>query len=165
MNGKITVVKAGQGDIPLVRAIADSVWPRVYRGLLSPEQISYMMDMMYSSEVISKELSCGVEWYLLNCGNETAGYLSIYFFDDVCKLDKIYIKEEFRRSGIGRTGIEFVKDAARKRGVKQLILNVNKYNKSAHAAYFRYGFTHLRDEVNDIGNGFVMDDFVLALDI
>ena len=165
MKKTVSIIKAGQGDIPLICALADEIWRRVYCEILSPEQINYMMDMMYCPEVISEEIASGVEWYLLNCDNQTAGYLSIYHTGNVCKLDKIYIRENFRKCGVGRAGIEFVKKSAKSCGARQLILNVNKYNCAAQAAYKSYGFTHLRDEVNDIGSGFVMDDFVLSLEI
>lgn len=165
MTSIFETVKANASDIPVIRSIACAIWPAVYKDLLSDEQISYMMDMMYADQVIEKELANGVEWYLLKYENKTVGYCSIYFIDKVCKLDKIYISEEFRRCGIGRQTIEFVQKTATLRGAEKLILNVNKYNTKAQAAYKKYGFKHLRDEVNDIGNGFVMDDFVLALDI
>ena len=165
MSCNIKVVRAGEEDIPLIRSIAQAVWPQVYSGLLSDKQISYMMNMMYSADVIASELASGCKWYLLEYEKETAGYFSIYFTGEVCKLDKLYIKPQFRRCGVGRQAIRFAADTAQEHGAKQLILNVNKYNTSAQKAYSSYGFTHLRDEVNDIGNGFVMDDYVLALEI
>ena len=42
-----------------VRAIADDVWPKTFREILSPEQIIYMMKMMYAPEVMEKELTEG----------------------------------------------------------------------------------------------------------
>ena len=42
-----------------VRAIADDVWPKTFREILSPEQIVYMMKMMYAPEVMEKELANG----------------------------------------------------------------------------------------------------------
>jgi ribosomal protein S18 acetylase RimI-like enzyme len=41
-----------------------------------------------------------------------------------------------------------------------LFLNVNKYN-SAIQFYHKIGFEIAKEEVIDIGNGFVMDDYVM----
>jgi hypothetical protein len=38
---------------------------------------------------------------------------------------------------------------------------VNKQNHQALAAYQKYGFSLASDVIEDIGGGFVMDDFVL----
>ncbi len=165
MNNSIEMVLAERTDIPEICRIASQVWGKVYSELLSPEQISYMMDMMYAPQVIESELENGYLWYLVKLNGSAVGYVSIFFKNGVCKLDKIYLHAEVRRSGIGRAAIGFVKSEAKKHGAKTLILNVNKYNRAAQQAYTSYGFKHLRDEVNDIGGGFVMDDFVLSLDI
>lgn len=164
-TGSITA--AGKGDIAVIRDIALSVWPQVYSEILSAEQIAYMMDMMYAPEVISDELDSGFYWFIIKSEDgEDTGYISVYFPEEkVCKLDKIYIKPQFRRTGAGRAAVKFISTFASSRGALKLILNVNKNNVAAQAAYKSYGFRHLRDETNDIGNNYVMDDFVLFLDI
>ena len=47
---------------------------------------------------------------------------------------------------------------------KAIFLNVNKYNK-ARFFYEKLGFTIVKDEVIEIGNGYVMDDFVMEVAI
>lgn len=162
-----SIVQAGRGDIAEIRSIALDVWPQVYKEILSADQISYMMDMMYSPQVIGQEIDGVFSWYLVKDADDVAaGYVSIYFPEDgVCKLDKIYIRPEFRNRGFGRAAVEHICGVARERGAKQLILNVNKYNLNAQESYRHFGFRQLKSEVNDIGAGFVMDDFVFALDI
>ena len=121
--------------------------------------------MMYSEKVISSELAQGIKWYLIKCGNSLAGYASLIPSGDICKLDKLYIAQAYRGRGLGRKTVDFLKSVAAADGASKLILNVNKYNISARKAYEHWGFRYLRDEVNDIGGGYVMDDFVLQLDI
>ena len=38
-----------------VRKLAEAIWPVCYKNILSVEQIKYMMNMMYSEEVIAGE--------------------------------------------------------------------------------------------------------------
>ena len=162
---KATFITAGQSDIPEISLLAASLWPAVYADILSTGQIKYMMDMMYSEKVISAEMVRGIKWYLIKYGQNNIGYTSLIFIQDCCKLDKLYISRSFRGRGIGRKTMEFIKAEASAAGAKKLILNVNKYNIAAQKAYQKFGFRHVRDEVNDIGNNYVMDDFVLQLDI
>ena len=43
-----------------------------------------------------------------------------------------------------------------------LSLRVNKNNHQALAAYQKYGFSRASDVIEDIGGGFVMDDYILT---
>ncbi len=68
----------------------------------------------------------------------------------------------YQRLGLGRRLIARVEAFARAAGAATLILNVNKQNSKAIAAYDRSGFA-LREAVTvPIGNGFFMDDYVMA---
>ena len=58
-----------------------------------------------------------------------------------------------------------VADRARKANQKSLLLNVNKYNQKAIEFYNRIGFQEIYKEVIDIGNGYVMDDVVMELNL
>jgi ribosomal protein S18 acetylase RimI-like enzyme len=48
------------------------------------------------------------------------------------------------------------------RGIETIELNVNKYN-SAVSFYEKMGFERIREMVLDIGQGYVMDDYVMQL--
>ena len=60
---------------------------------------------------------------------------------------------------------DFVIQAAVNAGLSHIELNVYKHNDATLAAYEALGFTRLRAEANDIGNGFVMDDYVYGLTV
>jgi ribosomal protein S18 acetylase RimI-like enzyme len=53
----------------------------------------------------------------------------------------------------------------RKLGARRLILCVNKRNAGASKAYQRNGFEIAGSVVTDIGDGFVMDDFIMAKEL
>lgn len=74
-------------------------------------------------------------------------------------LSKFYLKKEMRGKGYAHEMLSFVLDETKKAGLPAVFLNVNRYN-DACRAYEALGFTVARYEVNDIGNGFVMDDAV-----
>ena len=47
-------------ELHIIREVADIVWPATFSSILSPEQISYMMEMMYSPAVMEEEFDRGV---------------------------------------------------------------------------------------------------------
>lgn len=46
-------------------------------------------------------------------------------------------------------------------GLPAIFLNVNRDNAQVIAIYEHLGFVRVREEKNDIGGGFFMDDYVL----
>ena len=91
------------GELSRVRAIADDVWPKTFREILSPEQIVYMMKMMYSPEVMEKELASGYTFELLVIDGKDAGYMVYAPYEEpgTMKLHKLYLLEEYQGKGYG----------------------------------------------------------------
>jgi ribosomal protein S18 acetylase RimI-like enzyme len=79
------------------------------------------------------------------------------------KLHKLYLLPSSQGKGVGKCLLLEVAKRAREAGQKSLVLNVNKYNKKAIDFYLAMGFVTIRQEVNDIGQGYVMDDDVMEL--
>ena len=81
------------------------------------------------------------------------------------KLDKLYVLPRHHRGGIGRALIEHVVGKARDAACTSVTLNVNRQNALAVLAYERCGFV-IRDRGDfPIGNGFVMEDFIMVRDL
>jgi ribosomal protein S18 acetylase RimI-like enzyme len=78
----------------------------------------------------------------------------------VYKLQKIYILHNQQGRGTGKFTIDQILSDIRPKGATALRLNVNRYNK-AKTFYERLGFTVIKEEKIDIGNGYVMDDYVM----
>lgn len=151
------------GELSRVRAIADDVWPKTFREILSPEQIIYMMKMMYAPEVMERELASGYSFELLVIDGKDAGYMVYAPYDEpgTMKLHKLYLLEEYHGKGYGQKMLQHVIEAAESRGFTSVILAVNKQNLKAQKAYARFGFEQYKSVQIDIGNGFIMDDYWL----
>jgi len=63
--------------------------------------------------------------------------------------------------GLGSFLLKHVEDEARRRKLKTVVLAVNRFNEKALRAYRRNGYTTRLELKKDIGNGYVMDDFLL----
>ncbi len=156
-------------SLQTVRDIADDIWPKTYAPILAPEQIAYMMDMMYAPAVMERELAEGTRFEALYVDGSPAGFISFSDSHDVpgeAKLHKLYLLGEFHGKGIGSLMLRHAAERCAALGYRSLRLNVNKYNDRALRAYERNGFVRADSVRNDIGNGFVMDDYVMrkALD-
>jgi ribosomal protein S18 acetylase RimI-like enzyme len=81
------------------------------------------------------------------------------------KLHKLYLLPSSQGKGVGKALLLEVVKRAREAGQKSLVLNVNKQNKKAIDFYRVLGFVTIRQEVNDIGSGYVMDDDVMELSL
>jgi diamine N-acetyltransferase len=153
-------------DIAELRRLARSIWYEAYSSILLKEQIEYMLEMMYSEEVIRGELLSGVVWDLIVCEGTSCGYLSYLSTEDnEVKLSKIYIEKAFRGKSIAADALRRVIEYAAQKYKDHVFLTVNKNNKMAIRAYEKNGFIISDSVVTDIGNGFVMDDYIMKYKI
>jgi diamine N-acetyltransferase len=156
---------ASISDIETIRQLAQRIWREAYSALLSPDQITYMLNWMYSSETIEKELHDGVIWELVLEDETPIGFISTTIEGTTLKLNKLYIDPLQHGKGIGQLSIEHVKQSAQTLNLKSLYLTVNKGNVKAIRAYEKAGLIRTDSKVFDIGGGYVMDDFIYSLSI
>lgn len=155
-------------ELSKVQSIAHRTWPSTFANILSPKQIDYMLNWMYSLEMLESQLDKGHTFLLAEEEGKEIGFAGFelnYSDGPKAKLHKIYLLPEAQGKGAGKALILEVAEQARKAGQKSLLLNVNKYNQKAIEFYNRIGFQEIYKEVIDIGNGYVMDDVVMKLDL
>lgn len=154
-------------SLQIIRDIADDIWPKTFAEILSAEQIRYMMQMMYAPEVMEKELADGYNFNIVRIDGEAAGYFiwSAYESPDSAKLHKLYLLDKFHSRGIGSAMLKETERQAAAAGFSKLRLNVNKHNSRAIKAYMRNNFVNIQSVAIDIGNGFIMDDFIMEKNI
>lgn len=155
-------------ELHLVQSIAHRTWPSTFANILSPEQIQYMLNWMYSLEMLESQLDKGHTFLLIEDEGKELGFAGFelnYSEGPKAKLHKIYLLPEAQGKGAGKALILEVAEQAKKAGQKSLLLNVNKYNQKAIDFYLRMGFQEIYKEVIDIGNGYVMDDLVMELSL
>lgn len=70
------IQKASVNDIPLIRELAFKVWPQTYASIISAEQITYMLDMMYSQSSLEKQIGEGARFIFIYENNEPVGFAS-----------------------------------------------------------------------------------------
>jgi diamine N-acetyltransferase len=165
MKAQLFFKLAEEGDIAVLRDLAGRIWREYYPGIISHAQIDYMLDRMYSTEVIRAELARGVVWKIASNNGAAVGFLAFELnaVKREMKLHKLYLLPALHGQGLGRAMLEEVKADAAQFGADQIHLQVNKGNARAIHAYHRAGFQIAQSIVADIGGGFVMDDYKMRL--
>jgi len=155
-------------DIPVVRRVAAETWWQCYRGMISDGQIRYMLDWMYAPEVLRRELQGLVYWLLLvrRVDRAVAGFAAWAPHDGAAaRLHKLYVHPDHQRRGGAMLLLEAVTRQVTHAGHSALTLTVNRSNDEALAFYRRAGFVCQGQQCKEIGGGFVMDDYVMALSL
>lgn len=155
-------------ELKRIRLLADQVWPETYKEILTQEQISYMMEMMYAQNVMENELHSGVFFYICKVDGKDAGYITLSASREApgrAKLHKVYLLPDHQGCGIGQKMLAFACEKCAEKGFSSVYLTVNKQNFKAQKAYKRADFIVEDAVCCDIGNGFVMDDFIMGKEL
>jgi len=160
----LSFTKATELDIPQIRVLAERIWRACYVRMIGEAQVAYMLDWMYGEAEIRRQLSVGIDWRLVKLMKDLVGYLALTWDPGNCELElnKLYLDTSLHGRGLGQQMLEYVKGHPRSLGARVVKLRVNKGNTAAQAAYRRAGFVVAEELCQDIGNGFVMDDYIMV---
>lgn len=143
-------------------ALADCIWHEYWKNKLSDDQIEYMLKNFQSKPAIIKQIfNENYQYYFINHNSKNIGYFGIANKDEYLFLSKLYISKDYRAKGFGRKTFEKIKQIARFYKKHSIRLTVNKYNINTIKAYEKWNFHQVDAVVTDIGNGFVMDDYIM----
>lgn len=165
MNPKLQVQfrPATVADTALLRELAHKIWWECYPGIISAEQIRFMLEWMYGESEVSRQIEEGIAWEVIETTEGSpVGFLSYHSEPDGrVKLEKLYVLPAMQGMGIGRQALAHVLERAKGMGGTSLWMQVNKENKKAIAAYLKADFRIAKEAVFEIGAGFVMDDYLM----
>lgn len=157
-----TFIKArDEKAFALIASMARTIWKDHYTPIIGSDQVNYMLNKFQSAEAIGQQVAKGVQYYLIFYNSKPAGYLAFEKQLSELFLSKIYVNKDMRGKGIGKSAMDFAEREAKHLECTQISLTVNKHNTGSIKAYEKLGFHNLGGIVQDIGNGFVMDDFLL----
>lgn len=169
----IRTIKASINDVMCIHDMAEITFRHTYRDILSPEQIDYMMDWMYSPDNLMKQLSEGHVYYIAIRNSIPCGYVSVQpdgANDEgrqLFHLQKIYVLPSEQGTGVGRMLFDAAVNHIHAEVAGQpaaIELNVNR-NNPAIGFYNHLGFRILRQGDFHIGHGFYMNDYIMGLDL
>ena len=156
-----------RNELMIVHEIAHLTWPDTFKEILSKDQIEYMLNWMYNLNLLENQVDQGHLFFVAEHEGKPAGFIGIepnHPEKGITKIHKIYILPSMQGMGIGKKLIDHVIDLSVQSNISALLLNVNRFNNAVHF-YKSQGFEILHEENIDIGNGYLMEDFVMRLSI
>jgi ribosomal protein S18 acetylase RimI-like enzyme len=153
-------------DIPHIVDLAKKIWWHTYSDIISGEQIRYMLNTIYSEEVLTDAMESGTQNFLLIYEKDhPKGFASFGLRNEephVHKLHKIYVLPQTQGKGYGRRLIQEVIQLIKEKKMHVLDLNVNRNNQAKHF-YEKMGFNVIREEDIPIGP-YWMNDYVMRIE-
>lgn len=147
--------------INTIEHLASKIWHEFYSPEFGREPVQYMLDMFQSADAIREQLNKGMKYYLIQDNDKYLGYFGIEILEGSCFLSKLYIQAENRRKGLGRQAIQLVERLAREHKISKITLKVYRSNFGAINAYRKYGFDIVKPVSQDIGNGVILEDYLM----
>lgn len=173
-------------DIASLARLAHDIWFEYWPALIGEDQTRYMVERFQSAEAIAADIAeQGYEYYfVVDEAGKTVGYVGIAperfasrpddprasahgqaitaLFPERLFISKIYLLAEERGKHYASQVLAWLTDRARELGLSGMYLTVNKDNELGIRAYKGNGFEVIEAVEADIGEGFVMDDYIMA---
>ncbi|MEK8131847.1 GNAT family N-acetyltransferase [Paenibacillus filicis] len=164
---KLVFPKVGtEEEVTSLARLASDIWHEYYHFIISVEQIDYMIGKFQSVPAITDQIrNQGYEYYFMNVNGSNIGYVGIKQEEGKLLLSKFYIQKEHRGQGYASQAMEFLVNLCQTRKLSVMWLTVNRHNEVSIAVYEKKGFRTVRTQVADIGNGFVMDDYIMEKEV
>ncbi|MCD7971668.1 MAG: GNAT family N-acetyltransferase [Candidatus Azobacteroides sp.] len=167
VTGDFTLRRATPEDCVLINRLASDVWYHTYLGIHTREQLEYMFEKMYHPDVLARQMKSGQLFFIGYREHAPMGYICIeqqeaHFF----YLHKLYVLPAFQGTGAGKFLFEAAVNQITEIHPDKCImeLNVNRQNKAIRF-YEKMGMTIVRENDEEIGEGFVMNNCFMRLEI
>lgn len=148
-------------EIEELSRIASAVVKEHFDPLIGAAQNDYMISKFQSVEAISEQFAHGYRYYWVLKNGDKAGFFAFYPKEDKMYLSKFYVLKAYRGHHLAKEMFAYIVAETHKEGLSAIFLNVNRGNSDVIAIYKHLGFRIIREEKNDIGQGFYMDDYVM----
>lgn len=152
-------------QIKAIEVLAYEIWHEHYKPIIGRSQVSYMLNKFQSLEAIDEQIRNGYLYFLSEHDNELMGYMSMNINEKELFLSKFYVASPQRGKGYGREMITFIEDMAKKKKLNKIVLTVNRNNTDSIKMYEKVGFINSGTVIQDIGNGFIMDDYKMEKEL
>lgn len=160
MNLRLTM--AGEKDLPQIAELAHKIWNDHYPAIIGQQQVDYMLDKFYSQDSLKEQLANNQVFYMVEVDGQNTGFVSVSHaaMTEELFIHKFYVLTGQQRSGLGSLVLRELENMHRL--VSEVRLTVNRQNHKSINFYFKNGFTIEKVADFDIGNHYVMNDFVMV---
>ena len=161
-------------DIEILQKIMCKTFTDTYRAMNTSEDMENYLMKYFNELQLRKditELNC--EYYLLYHGDNLVGYIKINESpdqsdineNDSLELERIYVIEEYKGKGFGRSLIEFATNKAVEKNKEYVWLGVWDKNYNAISFYEKMGFiidgTHIFILGENVQSDYIMKKYII----
>ena len=169
----IQVKLCGPNDLKDLIKISTETFYDTFAADNTPKDISDYIERNFTIEKMKNELNNkNSKFFFSYIDGNLAGYIKVNVDDaqsekmgkDSFEVERIYIKNEFKRRGIGKLLIEKAAKEAQKSGKKNIWLGVWEKNYSALSFYKKLGFVRTGEHVFYMGDD-KQTDYIMSKEI
>lgn len=164
MKKDVFLEKINENGVKRINQLAHLIWPDTFSAILSKAQISYMLDWMYNEETLKTQIQEGHEFMLIKDQNQDLGFIGVEKQGETLKIHKLYVLPAMQGKGLGKKLFNWAKSYAQANDCESITLNVNRYNKAQYF-YESQGMKKIKEEDINIGNGYLMEDYVYLMEV
>lgn len=146
--------------------LAHEIWFEYWPSLIGADQTSYMVDRFQSLPAIERDIrDHAYEYWFVRAVDDgrIVGYTGGHVEPETNRffISKIYLLASERGKHFASAVVAFYERLCRERGLSAMYLTVNKGNDLGVRAYEGNGFSVIDAVETDIGQGFIMDDYIM----
>lgn len=158
---QIAIQKANIEQFPIIQSLAEAIWHEHYVPIIGMAQVEYMLAKFYNTAAMITQQSEGQQFWLITENAAPIGFLGItpQGGDGSYFLNKFYILPTAQGKGIGQKVFDLI--VSQYADLRNIRLQVNRKNYKPINFYFKLGFKIEKLAVFEIGEGYVMDDFIM----
>lgn len=145
----ITIKKCNHKDLHKLQEISYETFNETFKNQNSPENIQAYLKRAFNLKQLEEEVANTSSHFFFVClHDEIAGYVKVNIDDaqsedmgnDALEIERIYIKNNFQRHGLGKHLFQIATDIALERNKKKIWLGVWEKNENAITFYKKLGF-------------------------
>ena len=147
----IKIKKCTYDDLEMLQEISIETFNDTFKDQNSSENMKAYLERAFDTKQLEKELSNRFSQFFFVYFNEAvAGYLKVNTNEaqseemgyESLEIERIYIKNEFQKHGLGKYLLNKAIEIAMERNKKKIWLGVWEKNENAIAFYKKMGFVH-----------------------
>jgi diamine N-acetyltransferase len=162
MKEFISIIQAETGaQYAAMEALARRIVPAFYGAFFAVETAEYLVESGHTAGALAAQAGRGSRHFIIACHGAAVGYFSLSVEGTTMLLSHFYVLSAWRGRGLGRMAMDFIGETARGLGVLRIELFVLRENLGAVGMYARSGFVVAEEVLTRLGNGAVLEDYVM----
>ena len=158
---KTAIINVGQDMAEETSELAMHIFIDHFQNIICLDQARYMAELFLSAKAINEELAMGTIFKLISVDGQNAGFTEYKIDGDRIFLSKLYVDKNYRGQGLAHALLEEVLNYGKKAKKRAVYLTVNKYNDKTIEIYKHWNFQVIDAVETPIGNGYIMDDYIM----